>query len=453
MRPSDAPLHVQPPEPPGWQEGSSSGELFARGGGVPNVQPTASLDSLVHSHSWANSPLLGTPLARAAAEDYGFGGTKQKTQVELQDSDSGNQAAEALLEVQKTNAVGGNDTDKYGGPVETNQVWNSTSARKSQQSRPGWVPEGGSVSQVEPGPPGSPGSPGSPKSLPSGTHLAANEPGAHNAASESESGIRHSPVIPAPPGPYMGRGYSMGQEPEGHGEGVQPRLSPEHRVEEPTGPLSLQSTPALKPSSLFSSSSSSLSSLNPASADRFLRERAQTNDEAAQPHSITLREAHPLPGEDPTEALAVVPSPISDTAVTSTTTNTPTDKMTSDTTTPDSNVTAPAGNVTDTFGSSQTSTEPTVEEQTLSSVGNSTQEASSNTAENSTAGESSPDVRSHSKGSAPTTVSRQVPWVPGNQSGPALDPSHSQPAICLGKIDIVWVVLAISVPVSSCCEY
>lgn len=41
----------------------------------------------------------------------------------------------------------------------------------------------------------------------------------------------------------------------------------------------------------------------------------------------------------------------------------------------------------------------------------------------------------------------------GNQSGPALDSPFSQNSICLGKMDIIWVVLAISVPVSSCCKY
>ncbi|XP_030624993.1 transmembrane protein 108 [Chanos chanos] len=42
------------------------------------------------------------------------------------------------------------------------------------------------------------------------------------------------------------------------------------------------------------------------------------------------------------------------------------------------------------------------------------------------------------------------PWGPRNQSGPASDHSHSRATICLEKMDIVWVVLAISVPVSSC---
>ncbi|XP_052452246.1 transmembrane protein 108 isoform X2 [Carassius gibelio] len=45
----------------------------------------------------------------------------------------------------------------------------------------------------------------------------------------------------------------------------------------------------------------------------------------------------------------------------------------------------------------------------------------------------------------------QGPWESGNQSGPArTNPSHEKNTICLDKMDIVWLVLAISVPVSSC---
>ncbi|XP_073686871.1 uncharacterized protein tmem108 isoform X2 [Garra rufa] len=47
----------------------------------------------------------------------------------------------------------------------------------------------------------------------------------------------------------------------------------------------------------------------------------------------------------------------------------------------------------------------------------------------------------------PTT---QGPWGSGNQSGPALGSPHEKNTICLDKMDIVWLVLAISVPVSSC---
>ncbi|KAI4885939.1 hypothetical protein NFI96_011060 [Prochilodus magdalenae] len=44
----------------------------------------------------------------------------------------------------------------------------------------------------------------------------------------------------------------------------------------------------------------------------------------------------------------------------------------------------------------------------------------------------------------------RLPWSAGNQSGPALNSPHADTTICLSKMDIIWVVLAISVPVSSC---
>ncbi|XP_029955854.1 transmembrane protein 108-like [Salarias fasciatus] len=44
----------------------------------------------------------------------------------------------------------------------------------------------------------------------------------------------------------------------------------------------------------------------------------------------------------------------------------------------------------------------------------------------------------------------QDPWAPGNSSGPTVEPPPSRMTICLSSVDIVWIVLAISVPVSSC---
>ncbi|XP_063063140.1 transmembrane protein 108 isoform X2 [Engraulis encrasicolus] len=508
MVPSHAPLRLPPlpPEPPGWQHEGSSG-----GGWFPNVHPTASLlDALVHySHSQAATGLLvpGTPLARDAADegasnDYGFAVTKQKTPGGAGVA----QNSDAALPVQTNQVRNSTSTSGWGQWSRSDQV--SGGGEPVSMVEPGSLHSPGSPGiRGSPGPPGSLGSSGSSEaqpSGPSGTHLVANEPAAQTVAPvesrsepESESGLEEPPIIPAPPrGPYTGRGdQEQEQEPEHEehpGQDLQPRMSPEEltgggveekeeeEVEEPpTDPSSLQSTTALRPSSLFSSSSSSsspfpLSPLRPAAnADGFLRERAQINREASpapapapQPHNITPRETRLLQAEDPTEPLKLEPgqdpdtSPISDTSITSSPTTTihmSTGVMMSDDA-DYTNATSPAaaGNSTDaSVGSSQTSTVPTVEEQTLSSMGNSTLEALSTTSGNSTtAGEASPDVRSHSKGSAPTTASRQVPWVPGgnnnNQSGPALDPSHSEPAICLGKMDIVWVVLAISVPVSSC---
>ncbi|XP_019942726.1 transmembrane protein 108 isoform X2 [Paralichthys olivaceus] len=44
----------------------------------------------------------------------------------------------------------------------------------------------------------------------------------------------------------------------------------------------------------------------------------------------------------------------------------------------------------------------------------------------------------------------QDPWTPGNSSDPTVDSPPSRMTICLSRMDIVWIVLAISVPVSSC---
>ncbi|KAF3703732.1 Transmembrane protein 108 [Channa argus] len=44
----------------------------------------------------------------------------------------------------------------------------------------------------------------------------------------------------------------------------------------------------------------------------------------------------------------------------------------------------------------------------------------------------------------------QDPWAAGNSSGPTVDSPPSRMEICLSRMDIVWIVLAISVPVSSC---
>lgn len=53
-------------------------------------------------------------------------------------------------------------------------------------------------------------------------------------------------------------------------------------------------------------------------------------------------------------------------------------------------------------------------------------------------------------------LNRQVPatnpWTRNNSSGPTVDPPSSSMTICLSRMDIVWIVLAISVPVSSCCK-
>ncbi|XP_034561755.1 uncharacterized protein tmem108 isoform X2 [Notolabrus celidotus] len=71
------------------------------------------------------------------------------------------------------------------------------------------------------------------------------------------------------------------------------------------------------------------------------------------------------------------------------------------------------------------------------------------------------DAPSHGNSSEPSTangnfLNRQVPattqdpWIPANSSDPTVDSPPSRLTICLSRMDIVWIVLAISVPVSSC---
>lgn len=55
-------------------------------------------------------------------------------------------------------------------------------------------------------------------------------------------------------------------------------------------------------------------------------------------------------------------------------------------------------------------------------------------------------------------LNRQVPatthdpWAANSSSGHAVETPSSRMTICLSRMDIVWIVLAISVPVSSCCK-
>ncbi|XP_068604372.1 transmembrane protein 108 [Brachionichthys hirsutus] len=44
----------------------------------------------------------------------------------------------------------------------------------------------------------------------------------------------------------------------------------------------------------------------------------------------------------------------------------------------------------------------------------------------------------------------QDPWLPGNSSGPTVESPPSRTTICFSRMDIVWIVLAISVTASSC---
>ncbi|XP_036377244.1 transmembrane protein 108-like [Megalops cyprinoides] len=252
----------------------------------------------------------------------------------------------------------------------------------------------------------------------------------------------------------------------------------EPRLEEPTDSSGPFYTSELH---LLTSSSSAL--------DRAPSEPAGTMpDELAPPHPITLREAHPPErtpqqggGDGTPETLpSVTASPAATPPSTSPSfSSTPTDCSTMAETVASTPGTtdgagAPPANTTDTlscathaFSSEGNSTHfPTVE-------GNATDPVGSEV--NSTDPYPGPDgsmaamprggqplqANGSSTTQPPSTatgnfLNRLVPAAtrgprgPSNHSGPALDPSHPHASICLGKMDIVWIVLAISVPVSSC---
>lgn len=172
--------------------------------------------------------------------------------------------------------------------------------------------------------------------------------------------------------------------------------------------------------------------------------------EHARGHAITLRDVHAV-SEPPTDELAIAPKEGSVTPVnsppenlTSTlalSTETPTPNTASNETTTEEVVrgngtdNVPVGNVTAYGGLLANSSSVVVEE--APAQGNSSEPAST-------------DSGNYQNRQVPATT--QDPWTPGNSSGPTVDSPPSRMTICLSRMDIVWIVLAISVPVSSCCE-
>lgn len=81
---------------------------------------------------------------------------------------------------------------------------------------------------------------------------------------------------------------------------------------------------------------------------------------------------------------------------------------------------------------------------------------------NSSSAEAAPGAEGNRSEAASTAsgsfLNRQVPattqdpWTPDNSSGPTFDSPLSRMTVCLSRMDLVWIVLAISVPVSSCCK-
>ncbi|CAK6967476.1 transmembrane protein 108 [Scomber scombrus] len=241
------------------------------------------------------------------------------------------------------------------------------------------------------------------------------------------------------------RGDTLGPELPAHSV-----LSPKLSEEEPTDTSQL--------SSMTSLSSSSMDGLN-------LRKQAQGVQEMAAHHTITLREvpSNPEPPTDPlvTEPTSVSPvkSPPENLASTMSTPAQPTETATNtqsptviinnhtvanETTTKDSqgvDLTSPHGHGTDNV------TQP----------GNITSSRdllpTSSTAKEAPAQENSsesPSTASRNFLNRQVPATTEDPSTVGNSSGSTIDSPVSRMTICLSRMDIVWIVLAISVLVSSC---
>ncbi|XP_077952194.1 uncharacterized protein tmem108 [Gasterosteus aculeatus] len=216
------------------------------------------------------------------------------------------------------------------------------------------------------------------------------------------------------------------------------------REDEPTGPSRHLSPPG--------------TNVDPAAALE-LREHTRGASELAAPHAITQRDMH-SGNEPPTGELATEPQggPVT---------------LTAD---------DPLKNLTTTAAPAALSTEPRPKTQSPTIVpsdhpapnGTAAEEgrgpvAGGNATDNATAyggllpnGSSVEGPPAQGNTSEPPStasgnfLNRQVPattedpWAPGNSSGPTFDSPLSRTTICLSRMDIVWIVLAISVPVSTC---
>ena len=240
--------------------------------------------------------------------------------------------------------------------------------------------------------------------------------------------------------------------------GAHHRKPRKQSVEEPSNPRQ-PSVPELQPSSLSVLASSSADAN--AARDLKLREHVLGPPELLMHHAITLREVHAV-DEPPTAELSLnqtkspnasVMTPQENSTSTSATAAQSTEedsKSQSPTVTPVSHTAATSERGHDVQGNGTDG--PPVGLQ----LGNTTGLFS-----NSSAGEEAPAPGNSSE--PPSTpnrnfLNRQVPattndsLTPGNSSGPTVEPPPSRTTICLSRMDFVWIVLAISVPVSSCCK-
>lgn len=246
---------------------------------------------------------------------------------------------------------------------------------------------------------------------------------------------------PNPLAPALSSGSDRGDALDAHHKEPQ-KLSPEE--------LRQQRLPHLQPPSSLSVDANAARGLK-------LREHAVGAPEMALHHTITLREVHGEK-EPPTPELNIttVESPPQIQTIPASTTPSTETSVTSQniTLTPVTHTTA---NVTATVGGQALSS---VQSKSTDPLGNATATAYGEHFSKST----SVKETQQGNGSEPTSTTmgnfqnRQVPATtheppaPGNSSGATVDPASSQKPICLNRMTIVWIVLAISVLVSSCCK-
>ncbi|KAK6299865.1 hypothetical protein J4Q44_G00298980 [Coregonus suidteri] len=458
--------HSSPPNPlsalapPDWQqEGSSSGDSWSpQGGALPTgiIQPTASYSS------WGWHLNHNTSLAHTVTPP------SKKSLIH----------AAATVSPNTVNSVRVNQDPAISSaspsPVKqahshSSSALNPGHSSSSLSADQGLMPNSVSVNQAHSSDIVSVNQGNSPPSPPnSGVPHSEVAPTAVEGAPDSGSAL-----APPVPSPLTERVDTLGPELGGLPAPTYTQDPQEGNVEKTTDPSQQDFTTELQPSSFSSSSSSSVD----AALDQTLREHGEATPELSPPHAITLREVHPMVIEVPTMGLKTEVGPASPG-------KSPPDKPPSPAPTspsPSSLTRASLAPNSSPVSINATTTNDTTAQETgsggglpLPPQGTTTDDAplgpqspfgNATFHNGSVEGSPSKDPSSQWNNSPPTEppstangnfLNRLVPattrdpWGPGNGSGPALDSPLSRATICLSKMDIMWIVLAISVPVTSC---
>ncbi|XP_048883192.1 transmembrane protein 108 [Brienomyrus brachyistius] len=236
--------------------------------------------------------------------------------------------------------------------------------------------------------------------------------------------------------------------------------------EEPTD----SSHPSLT-TELHPSSSLSLVYSPSFSSSSFLQQRFRTTPELALPHAITLRAVESIPPENLTQSELVnewetsalqdltdkaVPSTKTAASPTALPSTLPSDPL-SASPGPEPPSPNPISNASVLTSANSTSMSATDASDFAWSQANTTNpgpqfatDLASNSPRQSNGTTKAPYTATSNFYSRLVPVPTHILQSPGNHSSPGLDSPYTSRTICLGKMDIVWIILAISVPVSSC---